>query len=454
MLFMLAACGRPPAKENVLIVVLDDVGVDRLAIYGAAEGPATPNLDALAARGVRFTRAWSRPVCTPTRASIQTGRYGRRTGATMGWPTTEPWEVSPDHVSIADLAKQAGYATSAVGKWHIGTESAPSGLDQPAQLGWDWFSGSFGNLFEGLQPQSYYDWTYTVNGEQERAQVYATTRTVDDALARIAAMPEPWLLLVAFNAAHTPFERPPERLVPTPTGGPHPVYSDMIAAADTETGRLFAQMGDDLLARTNVFLVSDNGTDTDVADVPPRAKGSLFEGGVRVPFIVAGPAATAAGTASDALVDVVDLWPTVAAIAGATPPAGYAVDGLDLSRLLRDPTAPFGRLYAYNESSGPPGPGPYVDKDRQTLSDGEYKLIVDHLSGLEMFFRLADGDEGPDLLRCGLDAAAEGALDRLRAELVQKTAELAYDGGDYAPAREGWLVFDVQGDTGLPDCGR
>src|SRR5262249_6314357 len=213
------------------------------------------------------------------------------------------------------------------------------------------------------------DWTRLQNGELGKSTVYATTQTVDDALDRIRAMPEPWLLLVSFNAAHTPLEEPPASLVPSPSTGAFPVMEDMVAAADTETGRLLDRMGPDLVARTDIFLLADNGTDRDSSAEPARAKGALFEGGVRVPFVVAGPIVGAPGTTSDALVDVVDIWPTVAAIAGVDPSTfrsptdpsrAYTVDGFDLSPVLADPTASFPRTYAYNESSAPPGPGPYT----------------------------------------------------------------------------------------------
>ncbi|MEQ1504990.1 MAG: sulfatase-like hydrolase/transferase [Myxococcota bacterium] len=468
-----SAGGGGPLGSNVLIVLFDDVGTDKLGLYGSPNPTPTPTLDNLAAEGVVFDTAYSRPVCVPGRAALQTGRFGRRTGVGLNWTEADPWELGLEQLTLAEMVRLSPYYeydTALVGKWHLGSFAAQHAYGHPGLQGYRYYAGTFANL---SRPQangllSYFDWEKVLSdGSTVRTQTYATTDTIDDAIGRIAAMPEPWLLVVALNAAHEPFESPPAALMPTaPNPGPGELAREMVAAADTELGRLFGAMTAGQRNRTTVIVTSDNGSheaEVQPPIIPDRAKGTLFDGGVRVPLIVSGAGVHAPGTRSAAMVDLVDVFPTVAELAGvdlgtitATLDGGapLALDGVSLVPYLSDPTLPSVRPYLYSELFSPIGPGPYTEVDRATIRDERYKLIVDRLIGLEMFFEYVPGadDEGPNLLPCGLTPEQDAAYQRLRGSLADETAALVYDADPVPPPANGFPGFPLDRDTGAVSC--
>lgn len=452
----------PPAGGNVLIVVFDDLGTEKLAMYEGVDAPATPTLDALADEGVRFDNAYARPSCVPSRATILTGRFGRRHGVGMNWRPSDSWELGSEQITLAEIVDYTPYlrfSTSFVGKWHLGSRSGPSGLDHPKRQGWDYVAGSFENI------EDYFRWRKLLDdGSEVDTTTYATTDTANEAIARIAAMPEPWLLVVSFNAPHAPLHAPPVDLVPTPSRGSYKATKDMIAAADTELGRILASMTADVRDRTHIFAISDNGSDGDELpmSVARRGKGTLFDPGVRIPLIAAGPSIGAPGTTSDAFVDAADLWATVAALAGVEldriPPAAnddttYRIDGMSLLPLLADPSAEWGRDRLVGELFGPPGPGPYPELNRQMVRTATHKLIVDHVSGKEMFFEYSDGDEGEDRIPCGLTPEQEEVRATMRARIDEHNATTTYDAVPPEVSDTGWLAgYPLGRDTALPRC--
>lgn len=430
--------GFPP-ETNVLVLLLDDVGVDKVTAYDGAYAPPTPTLDRLAAEGVQFTRAYASPVCSPTRGILLTGRHARRNR--LGWivDTGGRNGFLPLEATTIPEALPAHWSNSAVGKWHLAGPQAPDWLDHPNASGFDWFAGSPGNPYyaEGL---GYWDWDRNENGVVSQSLTYMTTDAVDTALERIEVMPEPWFLYVAFNAVHGPLSTPPEALVP---GGlpaddaPSDVrYDAILQALDTELGRLFASMDPEVLARTTILTIGDNGTGPN--GLPPeavqgRGKHTPFEGGIRVPFLVNGPLVARPGSTSDALIHVADVLPTVMEIAG-VPLEGddgehlvpdEVLDGRSLVRFLEDPDAP-GRSTIYAEAFYPNG----VAKprgDRRALQNHTHKLV--RWDDREEFYRL----EGPglldvtDLLADGASLSDEdqGQYDALRLELDSLELELS-----------------------------
>jgi arylsulfatase A-like enzyme len=463
----------PPLGPNVLIVLLDDVGIDKIAGYGAVSPAITPTIDSLAATGITFEHTYARPVCSPGRASLLTGRHGRRTGIAINFHEDQPWELGTEQITLpelVDLSPYYQYQTSFAGKWHLATEVSPSGLAHPLVQGWDWYSGPFANLYTlATGYLSYFQWRKVVDGAVVDTTTYATTDTFDDAIARVGVMTEPWMLMVSTNAAHAPMEAPPVELTPTlPAAGDGYTSRLMIGAVDTELARLLAAIPADVLARTAIVVTADNGTYKPAVQEwvePKRAKGTLFDGGVRVPMIISGAGVGAPGTRSAAMVDLNDLFPTVAGWVGvdlaAIPSvldddAPYAIDGLDLAPLLADPAASWGRQYAYSEIAGPPGPGPYTEVDRQMIKDHQYKLIVDNNLGKVMFFEYVNGslDEGPDLLPCGLTTEQAAAYERLTLELAGITAGLVYDADPFLPeiVDTSGSSFPIPDDTGVSVC--
>lgn len=359
------AAARAP---NILIIIADDVGVDQIGAYGeGAPSVTTPVIDALAARGILFRNTWSNPVCSSTRATILTGRYSFRTG--VGF-VAEPGEELRDreHTLPKMLSRHpsARYGTAAFGKWHLNAgrtwEDDRNVLVAPYRAGFSYHRGVFKNL-----PGSYESWpdirvvsqgsgSVLVEGGETNTN-YNTSETVNHAGAWIrdfeARRPDdPWFLWLAFNAAHTPFHKPPQHLHsrdlsdpaltctnPAPYADPGnlvPCYQAMIEAMDTEIGRLLnMEMSKESLGRTTVIFVGDNGSETGTQAAgldPSRAKGTPYEGGVNVPLVVAGAGVESAGDGkareSRVLVNTTDLFATALELAGidvdATVPSRYA----------------------------------------------------------------------------------------------------------------------------------
>jgi arylsulfatase A-like enzyme len=438
------------------VLVADDVGVDSLPAYElGSELPSTPNIDLLVASGVRFQNAWSNPVCSPTRAAILTGRYGFRTG--IGH-VVGAFALSTKEVTLPEALdlQGSGYAHAAIGKWHLGNDV--NGPLDPNLAGFSFFAGT---LFNVTQGQGYFNWTQVQNGEAFAASGYVTAREAQDAIDWIGTAPEPWFCYVAFQAAHDPFHAPP--FVPygidlsgagDPKTNPRPFYNAMIEAMDHEIGRIVQSLGTKL-ADTTVLFVGDNGTPakaTVAPFLPSHAKGTLFQGGIRVPLIVAGAGVAAKGERCSALVDTTDLFATVLDLAGAKPlpvkspsgpaggPAGAFQPGLGLPTAvvgdsvslvpyLTDPDLPSIRTFAFAESFRPLGFGPYTETHR-AIRGARYKLIVDWPapatpeSGapqpIERLFDLqSDPFELDDLLlHPTLTAAQEKALTALRDRLA------------------------------------
>ena len=437
------ACGdpEPPGAGNVLLLIADDLGTDKVAAYGEhPQPPATPNLDALAARGVLFRNAYAPPACSPSRAAMLTGRIPRRYGLGIALRSRkDDFELPLDELTLPELLATSphGYSSSAVGKWHLAGLASPNGTRHPLRSGFGWYAGAFGNFrdTEAAGNETYFDWEKSHDGELARVHDYATSDTVDDALARIRAMSEPWFLWVAFNAPHYPLHEPPQQLRSGPPAETIPeAFAAVVGALDSEIGRLLAGIAPAVLARTSVVFVGDNGTPKAVVTPPRKAehgKLTLYEGGVNVPLIIAGPEVARPGSESPALVHVADIFPTVAQIAGVDPAnqsgadgRPLRLDGRSLLAQLRNPNAP-GHEFIYQDLFAPNGPGPYR-RDRRMLRDARWKLISDHNGNEQLFDLKGRNDDGADRIE---EPGPEGsaALARLRAEMQRRVAELDAD---------------------------
>lgn len=424
----------PPASGpgNVLVIVLDDVGVDKMAVYGEHPAPAvTTHMDRLAREGVLFRNAYAQPWCSPTRACLLTGRYGFRTG--VGNPINQnvvDYELPQEEITLPELLRAGApglVETAMIGKWHLSSFVLGHVL-HPNEQGFDWFEGVFGNF----GPGGYFLHEKVTNGLVSTSAEYATCEQTDDALRRIESMAEPWFLSLAFNAAHQPFHAPPAYLHgQTLSGDPNATKSEHVAATieamDHEIGRLVSSMDPDVLARTTILIVGDNGTDSDVMDPPwpVSGKGTLLEGGVRVPLIAWGREVGDPGREEQGLVHVVDLFPTIAELFGvdvaAALPDPRPVDGRSFAPVLRAAGAAPARGTVYCEAFAPNGPGPYAVSKRM-IRDARWKLI-DHLGGTDEFYDLQGVSfEGENLLVTGLDAEQQAAYDALVLELQQLTA--------------------------------
>ncbi|MCB9674750.1 MAG: sulfatase-like hydrolase/transferase [Alphaproteobacteria bacterium] len=358
---------------NILVVMTDDQGVDWMGAYG--EGDArTPTLDRLASEGLLFRRAYAQPLCSPTRAALLTGRWAFRTGIgdIVITEVTEPTQLPDDELTIAEhlKANAAGYHTRLLGKWHLG-EMNISGFDQPNRQGFDYYSGTYVGIW------SYYDWLKTTNGIQVPSSGYVTTETTDDAVDAVQTMPEPWLLGVFYNAPHEPLDLPPDSMHTyegvTEDDTPFVRMGPVVEALDGEISRILDALGP-VEQHTTIVFLSDNGTPNHIMverELPYGGKSTVRETGARVPFVVKGPVVRNPGTETYAMVHAIDLFPTIAALAGVpdTPP----VDGLSLRPVL-DGEADTLHDHMLIERFGPNGGEPYTFWHRG-LRDARYKLI-------------------------------------------------------------------------------
>ena len=323
---------RAVEPKNVLMIVMDDVGVDSLGVYPvnpkAHSSIATPTIDGLAKSGIVFDDVWSNPICSPTRATILTGRYDFRTSVSGLVSEREIYRLPIDEVTIPqvlaglpDLKADA----AAFGKWHLA--NCLNGREHhPNLAGFSYFAGQMFNL---RRPESYFYWPKTVNGTTTPTETYSTTDNVNEASAWIRShgQGEPWFVYLALNAAHwgpdSIWQVPPHELLPEggrglPREGTHCgelCRRKMIEAMDHEIGRLLGEI-DPYLSNTTIILVADNGTDQAVQpDGSPypssHLKFSLYEGGINVPLIISGAAVAKPGTRSSALVNTSDLFATV-----------------------------------------------------------------------------------------------------------------------------------------------
>ena len=394
--------------NNILLVIVDDWGID----FSALDNPTGPNLPnmptwaSLAGQGIRFTNAYAQPTCSPTRAGILSGRYSFRHG--IGSPGGANFPAA--EVSLPEAFANAGspYALGSFGKWHLG-----GGNNGPSDVGgWAEFRGSLGS---GVA--DYFDWDKTINGATNPiTDTYATSDQVDDAVTFVNAQgDDPWFCWLAFNAPHAPFHNPPTDLATTNGNSNTARYLAALEAMDMELARLLESVD---LSKTNVFLIGDNGTPGNIAQVPfarGKAKGTLYEGGIRVPFIALGPDVRARGLRDD-LVQCTDLFATILDLAKVPLPE-TELDSRSLIPALLGGEPIAGGVVLEIFGNGEKNPG-------RATRIGDYKLHL-YGDGREELYNVAsDLSEGNDLLLGTLNQeqqAAYGTLLARQNELLPDT---------------------------------
>jgi len=408
----LLAWAQNVKADNVLLIIADDLGADSIGLFSSAASTApTPNLDSLAANGVRFTQCWANPSCAPSRASLLTGRHGFRTGVGNPGDTIDLSEWT-----IADAFGDAGYGTACFGKWHL-ANNQNGGDANPNMMGFDHYSGA---LAGGIN--NYFSWPKVVDGQaqQQLVNTYATTENVNDAVSWIGDQQGDWFLWLAFNAPHTPYHLPPNNLHSYNLSGsnadinnnPEPYYQASIEAMDTEIGRLLSSIDPAVLAETTVIFVGDNGTANAVVPGTVRgSKGALWEGGVHVPCIVSGPAVSGSlNRANDETIMFVDFFRTMLEAAGLEPgnhiPAGSATDSISFATHLSDESAANTHAFQFSTRFTRTG----NRRDGRAIATDDYKLIL-YDNGDEEFFDRAD--EFTNLLDGQLSPMQTGTLDDL-----------------------------------------
>src|SRR5262245_45701761 len=342
--------GRP----NILLIITDDQGYGDLGFNGNPK-IRTPNLDKFARQSVALQSFYVSPVCSPTRASLLTGRYNYRTGVVDTYLGRSL--MYPDEVTLAEMLASAGYRTGIFGKWHLGDNYPMRAIDQGFQEALTLNGGGIGQPSDPSGGESYFDPILFANGKAKQTRGYVSDVITDAALQFIAEnRSRPFFTYLAFNAPHTPLEVPEAyyqtyrrmnlTLKDFPSAG-HAIPSNfdsettakiygMVENIDENVGRLLQKL-DELRLRENtvVIFLTDNGPQQPRYNAGMlQRKGSTHEGGIRVPCFVRWPGRFAAGHKVDRIAAHIDLTPSLLEIASVKKPSGVKFDGISLLPLL------------------------------------------------------------------------------------------------------------------------
>ncbi|MEW4568814.1 sulfatase [Tautonia sp. JC769] len=373
-------------RPNVLIILVDDLGFGDLSSFGAPD-LQTPNIDALAASGLRFSNAYANcPVCSPTRAALLSGR----TPDVVGVPGVirthrfNNWGyLDPDVPLLPELLGEAGYHTAIVGKWHLGLESP----NTPGERGFDHVHGFLGDMMDDYYTHRRHDINYMRLGDAEiDPEGHATDLFSDWAIDYLDSRKDqaaPFFLYLAYNAPHTPIQPPEDwvdrvrRREPGIDEGRARLVA-LIEHMDDGIGRVLRALDANGQAEsTLVVFASDNGGQLDVGARcgPYRGgKGDLYEGGIRIPMAARWPGQIAAGSSTDRVTLTMDLFPTVCELAGATIPeatAGRSLVPLFLGRSMPEDN----RALVFVRREGGPR---YLGQDYYAIRHGPWKLVQNH----------------------------------------------------------------------------
>ncbi len=430
---LLALLSGARGADNILLIIADDLGADSFPLTASvgASVPPMPNIAALKTSGVLFRKAYAHPTCSPSRAAMLTGRHPFRTGigeALVG--ATSPQLQASEFTLPEAFAANAslGYQLASFGKWHL--NAGPGNNQTPRTIGgWTYFAGSIAGAVT-----DYFNWSKVTVGPTTNipttstSTTYATTDVVNEAVAWIQSRgTSPWFAWVGFNAPHTPFHTPPANLH-SYGNGPLTNRQKFEAAAeamDTEVGRLLAAVD---RQKTHIIFLGDNGTPGQVVQTPytsAHAKDSLYEGGTRVPMIIAGPAVANPNRDSAELVHCADLYSTILELAGinlnVTQPGANPIDSHSLLPILKNTTDP--SRFAFSEGFGD---AIEVGASGRTLRDGSGFKLIQFLDGREEFYDFStDPNETSNLLSITLSTAAQGSYYGLKIELGKLQTTLA-----------------------------
>jgi arylsulfatase A-like enzyme len=331
----------PAGTPNVIVIVADDLGYSDIGVHGCGDIP-TPHIDTLARSGIRFSNGYSsHPFCSPMRAGLMSGRYQHR----FGYETNCPYDPQNPHLGFPDKEltipqrlQKAGYTTAHIGKWHLGAHSSK----HPNNRGIDHFYGFLGGGHDyfvadlSVRDHEGYRQALMRNGTPEGVSEYLTTAFSKDACRFIEENKDgSFFLTLAYNAPHTPLQAPEEYLVKFSSiaDSKRRRYAAMVHCMDDGIGMVLETLETlKLREKTVVFFLSDNGgpfKSNGSRNLPLRdGKGSVFEGGVRVPFLMSWPGTLPAGTVDDRPVISLDTSVTALHLAGAD--TSGKLDGVDL----------------------------------------------------------------------------------------------------------------------------
>lgn len=369
-----------PTRPNIVFIMADDLGYADLSCYGRPDFK-TPNIDRLAAGGMKFTQAYANSaVCSATRTALITGRYQYRLPVGLEEPLADPKGqigLPPEHPTLPSLLKKAGYGTTLIGKWHLGWLPKYG----PLQSGYDHFYGFRGGAVDyfthkpGVGAAANEDlWDQDALVHQAG---YLSQLLGDRAVSVIrdyAGEARPFFLSLHFNAPHWPWEGPEDEAeskrisnLRDYDGGSQRTYAGMVEAMDRQVGRVLAALEAAHLAEnTIVIFTSDNGGER-FADTWPFTgkKSELLEGGLRIPALVRWPARVRPGTVHEQVLISMDWLPTLLEAAGSAPDAAYPSDGMSLVRTLTEGVSPVSRKLYWR----------FHANEQRAMRDGDLKWL-------------------------------------------------------------------------------
>jgi arylsulfatase A-like enzyme len=403
---MTSAAHAQVKKPNIVHIVADDLGWKDVGFNGATD-IKTPNLDALAAGGAKFTQFYVQPMCTPTRAALMTGRYPFRYGLqTAVIPSVSAYGLDTTEWLMSQCLQEAGYKTAIIGKWHLGHADKKY---WPKQRGFDYQYGAMIGELDYFTHDEHGVLDWFRDNEPVKEEGYTTTLIGKDAARLIEAhdTSTPLYLYLTFNAPHTPYQAPQEYIdrylnIEDPT---RRTYAAMVACLDDEVGRVVAALEKKKMRDNTLILFhSDNGgtrsamfagvmADMSKIKIPcdngpyREGKGTLYEGATRVCALVNWPGRIKAGTV-DGLIHAVDIYPTFAALAGASTAKCKPLDGLNVWDTMAQGKASPRTEIVYN-----------VEPFRGAVRQGDWKLVWRTFlpSSIELFNLTQDPSEKNNL---------------------------------------------------------
>ena len=420
---VLAGCATPrnanPGPPNFVVIMADDLGYGDIAPYGG--WIETPHLERMAADGLKFTDFHSNgAVCSPTRAALMTGRYQQRAGVPI---VIFAPEDRPTHVdglqdveyTIAEMLRETGYATGIFGKWHLGYYPKYN----PVRHGFDEFVGYVsGNVdfFSHVDGAGRFDWWHGSEVSDEEGYVTSlitrhAVRFIEDHRDR------PFFLYIPHEAPHFPYQGPNDNPSGFRVEGGYSGrldlteeeikarYREMVVAMDESVGAVLDALRRlDVASRTLVLFLSDNGATPDGSNGPLRGfKGSVWEGGHRVPAIAWWPGVISGGTETDQVALTMDVWPTVAELASVADSSPRPLDGRSLVPVLRGGQVRRGPVY-------------WSFMDGLAMRDGDWKLVLGE-----------DGRDAPELFDLRKDLGEQANLVEQERRRVAQMTEQARD---------------------------
>lgn len=394
------------STPNILFILVDDMGIDALNGYSQAKTAqvaraSTPNIDRLSEQGITFDNVWANPLSSPTRAAVITGKYGHKTGI-----LSLNSELSTDETTLHAAFPQE-YSTSLIGKWHLTPDSI-----NPETYGIDYFAGMTPSI--GCV-DDYYSWSLTQGDTKSLCNEYITTKITDLAIEWIGKQSKPWFCWYATPAPHAPYHLPPSYMhsqgdLPNDEASieanPLPYFLAMIESVDYEIGRLLDSMDEVTRENTIVIIMGDNGTSRRVIQAPytsNRSKGTLYEGGIRVPLIVSGAGVVAGNSRSYALISATDIFATIIELSGREMKSyedSYSFADIIKGRGTTE------REYSFSEVEV--NGNAYAN----AIRNRDYKLFTQGGTPIG-FYKIVGYTEGPNLLDTQLSAEESAAFDEL-----------------------------------------